>query len=102
MFTGCSVKPQSFINIASQRDAMRRGDTPRWHAAQVYRNRNGKCGNDLKKLCVVIEKLVNAEELGTRYKDHLLQGKFEGARDCHITPFFLKHSHAWPRPTPRK
>ena len=29
-----------------------------------------KRGNDLKKLRVLIEKLVNAEELETRYKDH--------------------------------
>ncbi len=45
-----------------------------------------KRGNDLKKLRVLIEKLVNAEELETRYKDHPLQGEFAGARDCHISP----------------
>ena len=45
-----------------------------------------KRGNDLKKLRVLIEKLVNAEELETRYKDHPLQGDYAGARDCYISP----------------
>jgi mRNA interferase YafQ len=48
-----------------------------------------KRGNDLKKLRVLIEKLVNAEELETRYKDHPLQGEFAGARDCHISPDWI-------------
>ena len=45
-----------------------------------------KRGSDMKKLRAVIEKLVNEEELESRYKDHPLQGKFSGARDCHINP----------------
>ena len=45
-----------------------------------------KRGNDLKKLRVVIEQLVNAEELAARYQDHPLQGNYAGARDCHISP----------------
>jgi len=45
-----------------------------------------KRGNEIKKLRAVIEKLVNAEELEARYKDHPLQGNYAGARDCHIRP----------------
>lgn len=45
-----------------------------------------KRGSNLKKLRAVIEKLVNEEELDTRYKDHPLHGNFSGARDCHISP----------------
>jgi mRNA interferase YafQ len=45
-----------------------------------------KRGNDIKKLRVVIEKLVNEAELEARYKDHPLQGQYTGARDCHISP----------------
>ena len=43
-------------------------------------------GHDMKKLRGVIEKLVNAAELEARYKDHALQGRYVGARDCHISP----------------
>ena len=45
-----------------------------------------KHGSDMKKLRAKNEKLVNEEELESRYKDHPLQGKFSGARDCHINP----------------
>ena len=45
-----------------------------------------KRGGEMKKLRVVIEKLVKAEELEARYKDHPLQGNYAGARDCHISP----------------
>ena len=45
-----------------------------------------KRGYDMKKLRAVVEKLVNEERLEARYKDHPLQGKYVGARDCHIQP----------------
>jgi mRNA interferase YafQ len=48
-----------------------------------------KRGNDLKKLRLVIEKLVNEQELEARCKDHPLQGKYAGARDCHISPDWI-------------
>ena len=48
-----------------------------------------KRGYTMEKLRAVIEKLVNEEKLETRYKDHALQGKFAGARDCHIQPDWL-------------
>lgn len=46
----------------------------------------GKRGNAMKKLRAMIEKLVNKEELEARYKDYPLQGKYSGARYCHIGP----------------
>jgi len=48
-----------------------------------------KRSSDMKKLRAVIEKLINEEELEARYKDHPLQGKFAGARDCHISPDWI-------------
>lgn len=48
-----------------------------------------KRGSDVKKLRAVIQKLVNEEELEARYKDHPLQGKYTGARDCHISPDWI-------------
>jgi mRNA interferase YafQ len=48
-----------------------------------------KRGYDLKKLRAVIEKLVNEEQLEKRYRDHPLQGKYAGARDCHIEPDWI-------------
>lgn len=48
-----------------------------------------KRGYEIKKLRSVIEKLVNAQELEARYKDHPLQGKYADARDCHIGPDWI-------------
>ncbi|MEW6241041.1 MAG: type II toxin-antitoxin system YafQ family toxin [Chloroflexota bacterium] len=48
-----------------------------------------KRGCAMNKLRLVIEKLVNEEELESRYKDHPLQGKYAGARDCHIQPDWI-------------
>jgi mRNA interferase YafQ len=45
-----------------------------------------KRGCDIKKLRDVIEKLANGVELEARYRDHSLQGRYAGARDCHINP----------------
>jgi mRNA interferase YafQ len=44
----------------------------------------GRRGYEMKKLRALIEKLVNEQELEARYKDHPLQGKYAGARDCHV------------------
>ena len=46
----------------------------------------GKRGYEMNKLRALIEKLVNEQELEVRYKDHPLQGKYAGARDCHVGP----------------
>lgn len=48
--------------------------------------RLAKRGYNLEKLRIVIEKLVNERKTEARYKDHPLQGKFAGARDCHVQP----------------
>ena len=48
-----------------------------------------KRGHEMKKLRAVIENLVNEDEPEARYKDHPLQGKYSGARDCHISPDWI-------------
>ena len=48
-----------------------------------------KRGKDIKQLRLVIQKLVNEEELETRYKDQPLQGEYMGGRDCHISPDWI-------------
>ncbi len=48
-----------------------------------------KRGYPIDKLRLVIEKLVNETELEARYKDHPLQGKYAGARDCHVAPDWI-------------
>lgn len=45
-----------------------------------------KRGKDLAKLRTVIVRLAADETLEKRYKDHPLQGRYAGARDCHISP----------------
>jgi mRNA interferase YafQ len=49
----------------------------------------GRRGLEMNKLRAVIERLVNEEELEARYKDHPLQGKYAGGRDCHISPDWI-------------
>ncbi len=44
-----------------------------------------KRGYDMKSLTAVIKKLVDEERLEARYQDHPLQGKYNKARDCHIS-----------------
>lgn len=48
-----------------------------------------KQGKDLKKLYDVIEPLANGEPLAEKYRDHALQGEYEGSRECHIEPDWL-------------
>jgi mRNA interferase YafQ len=48
-----------------------------------------KRGYKLNKLCAVIEVLVNEGTLEARHKDHPLQGKYTGVRDCHISPDWI-------------
>jgi mRNA interferase YafQ len=49
----------------------------------------GKRGYEMNKLRVVIEKLVNEEEVEAHFRDHPLQGKYSGARDCHLAPDWI-------------
>ena len=46
-------------------------------------------GKDLDKLKTVVDTLKNGETLEEKYKDHNLQGKYSGCRECHILPDWL-------------
>lgn len=48
-----------------------------------------KRGKNLNKLKTVIDKLLDNQELETKYKDHALSGNLKGYRDCHIEPDWL-------------
>ena len=48
-----------------------------------------KRGKDMEKLKVVINKLVSAEPLESRYRDHQLIGNYQGRRECHIESDWL-------------
>jgi len=37
----------------------------------------------------IIKKLARGEKLDAKYHDHALKGKYEGCRECHITPDWL-------------
>lgn len=37
----------------------------------------------------IVYKLLNEEELETKYKDHQLKGNMKGFRECHIKPDLL-------------
>ena len=44
---------------------------------------------NVELLKIIIRKLCNEEELPPKNKDHFLQGKWSGSRECHITPDWL-------------
>ena len=48
-----------------------------------------KQNHNVDKLWEVVEKLANGLTLEDKYKDHPLQGKYKGTRECHIEPDFL-------------
>lgn len=48
-----------------------------------------KRGYNIDLLSGVIQKLANGEKLPEKNRDHNLSGKFEGCRECHITPDWL-------------
>lgn len=45
-----------------------------------------KRGADMDKLTDAIALLMNDKPLPERFKDHPLQGEYQGARDCHLAP----------------
>jgi mRNA interferase YafQ len=51
--------------------------------------RLGKRGEDLEKLRVVIDLLIEGRPLPPEFKDHPLRGNFVGSRDCHIGPDWI-------------
>ena len=48
-----------------------------------------KRGLNIKLLEEVVDKLQNGIPLEKKYRDHELQGKFKGLRECHIQPDWL-------------
>ncbi len=46
-------------------------------------------GMDLKLLESVIDTLLQEKKLDERYRDHLLNGNYDGFRECHIKPDWL-------------
>ena len=48
-----------------------------------------KRGKNLEKFNKILTLLVHETDLPKKYKDHKLQGKFQGCRDCHIEPDWI-------------
>ena len=48
-----------------------------------------KRGLNIELLEVVVDKLQNGIPLEAKHRDHELQGKFKGFRECHIQPDWL-------------
>jgi mRNA interferase YafQ len=48
-----------------------------------------KRGNDLAKLKVILDLLMEGDPLPAACKDHPLRGEFTGSRDCHIEPDWI-------------
>ncbi|MCD7905725.1 MAG: type II toxin-antitoxin system YafQ family toxin [Clostridiales bacterium] len=48
-----------------------------------------KQGKNIEILYTVIEKLANGERLESQFRDHALNGKYMGSRECHIEPDWL-------------
>lgn len=48
-----------------------------------------KRGLDLKLMDLVVENLLHGIPLEEKYKDHVLNGKLKGFRECHLTPDWL-------------
>ena len=48
-----------------------------------------KRGYDIDLLSTVVNKLIAEEQLDATYRDHPLQGRYKGCRECHITPDWL-------------
>lgn len=48
-----------------------------------------KGGKNLDKFRELVHLLVNEITLPQRYRDHKLQGRFSGFRECHIEPDWL-------------
>ena len=46
-------------------------------------------GYNITLLEDVVDMLAKGQKLDARYKDHALQGKYAGCRECYITPDWL-------------
>ena len=48
-----------------------------------------KQGKNLDKLDEIVDILAAGKQLESKYKDHKLNGKYQGYRECHIFPDWL-------------
>lgn len=48
-----------------------------------------KQGRNINLLFDIVDKLSDGKTLDPQYKDHKLDGKYKGMRECHIEPDFL-------------
>ena len=48
-----------------------------------------KRGYNMTLITGIIKKLAKGEKLDAKYRDHALQGNYEGCRECHIAPDWL-------------
>lgn len=46
-------------------------------------------GKDISQLETVINKLLNKEQMESKYRDHKLSGRWKNFRDCHIEPDWI-------------
>ena len=51
--------------------------------------RASKQGKNIDLLFDVVDQLSEGKALDSKYKDHKLNGRYEGKRECHIEPDFL-------------
>lgn len=48
-----------------------------------------KRGVDIRTLDKVVKKLSYGKQLGFKYHDHILKGKYSGFHECHLMPDWL-------------
>lgn len=48
-----------------------------------------KQNKNLDEMYDIIDKLSKGEKLDKKHKDHSLEGKYKGCRECHISPDWL-------------
>lgn len=46
-------------------------------------------GKDIGKLLNIIDQLANGQTLAPECRDHLLKGRYQDKRDCHIEPDWI-------------
>jgi len=48
-----------------------------------------KRNRDMNKLTEIMALLINEQPLLPKHEDHLLHGKYQGKRECHVEPDWL-------------
>ena len=51
--------------------------------------------HDIEKMKTVVRKLLNAESLDVRHRNHPMTGNWKGHRDCHIEPDWVLIYIGW-------